>query len=685
MLQKLRIQNAWVHKDRTFEFAPGHTLITGRNGKGKTLIPELIQYALWGSKALRGAADDYKKVIVDLWFHMKGRDYHITRSGSKCVLETGGEAIAKGVKFVNAAIANLFGYDYQVFQVSNAANQGSIELLGTMKPMERKRMVDQTIGLNILDVLETTISDELKALRPKLQAKQEALKPLVKPVEPEGYGDVGALEVAATAMRKRMETLAVLKKQAETPIPTVTPWCPTGHEQDLDGLVEAEERFKVDMTQRKDSEKQLSKLPPEAVRAELHARDSEYSALRAVMTNNASIRRDKAHLEKAIGQTPRTLDYDQAKLDYYNEQAALRKRFAEYQTLLDSQHELVCPNCDHHWHEEDPRLKAYADLPEGYSKEEIPNNAGLKKMQADLNAVLAAKPLFDALDGLEAEAPEEQAVILQIEAARVEHGKWEAAEPVRELRAQLRARLAQPALESKATLIAEIQASIRAGEEHTRQSVRAKEVLEQVETVKLAIQQFPEDLEHQYRNLSAKIVMSSNYDAEVKRYDKDHEDWCLLNQEIVSLEADSDSLVGARTAIFDTRTDVKGYLLPSLNSVASRLVSEMTAGELSDIVVDEEFEVRVMVHDESGSSVKNLDTLSGAGKAVANLALRLALGQVLTNSVFPVVMLDEIDASCDDVRAQYISDCVARLAKSMGQVIVISHKPEIQAENRIEL
>jgi hypothetical protein len=45
--------------------------------------------------------------------------------------------------------------------------------------------------------------------------------------------------------------------------------------------------------------------------------------------------------------------------------------------------------------------------------------------------------------------------------------------------------------------------------------------------------------------------------------------------------------------------------------------------ERQSIVVDEEFDVTV-----DGQA---LDTLSGSGKAVANLALRLGLGQVLTN------------------------------------------------------
>jgi DNA repair exonuclease SbcCD ATPase subunit len=65
--------------------------------------------------------------------------------------------------------------------------------------------------------------------------------------------------------------------------------------------------------------------------------------------------------------------------------------------------------------------------------------------------------------------------------------------------------------------------------------------------------------------------------------------------------------------------------------------------ERQSIVVDEEFDVTV-----DGQA---LDTLSGSGKAVANLALRLGLGQVLINRVFSLFIGDEIDASLDVDRA----------------------------------
>ena len=58
-----------------------------------------------------------------------------------------------------------------------------------------------------------------------------------------------------------------------------------------------------------------------------------------------------------------------------------------------------------------------------------------------------------------------------------------------------------------------------------------------------------------------------------------------------------------------------------------------------------------------------------------NLSLRMALGQVLTNHVFPVFMADEVDASMRNERGQNVLDALYDMLKgSMKQIILISHR-----------
>jgi DNA repair exonuclease SbcCD ATPase subunit len=121
---------------------------------------------------------------------------------------------------------------------------------------------------------------------------------------------------------------------------------------------------------------------------------------------------------------------------------------------------------------------------------------------------------------------------------------------------------------------------------------------------------------------------------------------------------------------------VKQFLVPSLNRVASILLSQMTGGTRTTVMIDEEFEIMI--------DGQPLNTLSGSGKAVANLAIRIALGQVLTSKVFPIFMADEIDAAMDQERSNFTTDCLRGLSSVISQVILVTHKRP-DADNYVEM
>jgi DNA repair protein SbcC/Rad50 len=60
------------------------------------------------------------------------------------MLFRGAEEIAVGVRPVNAKIVQILGFGLEVFDVASVCNQGEIEKLGSMRPAERKRMVDSS-------------------------------------------------------------------------------------------------------------------------------------------------------------------------------------------------------------------------------------------------------------------------------------------------------------------------------------------------------------------------------------------------------------------------------------------------------------------------------------------------------------------------------------------------------------
>jgi DNA repair exonuclease SbcCD ATPase subunit len=156
------------------------------------------------------------------------------------------------------------------------------------------------------------------------------------------------------------------------------------------------------------------------------------------------------------------------------------------------------------------------------------------------------------------------------------------------------------------------------------------------------------------------------------RYHERRELWERAREEMALAQAQGDGWRRAQRALTILRGLVKGHLVPALSRVASHLLARMTGGQRSAVVVDQDFDVTV-----DGQA---LSTLSGSGKAVANLALRLGLGQVLTNNVLSLFVGDEIDASMDDMRAKNLGDCVHSLVGKISQIIHITHKSGVDAD-----
>lgn len=119
-------------------------------------------------------------------------------------------------------------------------------------------------------------------------------------------------------------------------------------------------------------------------------------------------------------------------------------------------------------------------------------------------------------------------------------------------------------------------------------------------------------------------------------------------------------------ALKECRHRIKQHIIPSLATVSSILLSQMTDGARSQINISEDFEIEV-----DGQPV---NTLSGSATSVTNLALRIALGQVLTKSVLPIFLADEIDADMDAVRVNATHDSLRKLSSSLDQVIIVTHK-----------
>jgi exonuclease SbcC len=84
------------------------------------------------------------------------------------------------------------------------------------------------------------------------------------------------------------------------------------------------------------------------------------------------------------------------------------------------------------------------------------------------------------------------------------------------------------------------------------------------------------------------------------------------------------------------------------------------------IIVDEDMNIT--------ADGQDVSTFNGAHATMINLALRLALGQVLVARVLPLFIGDEIDSDADEANAQAIADALMTCKDQLKQIVLISHK-----------
>jgi exonuclease SbcC len=123
-------------------------------------------------------------------------------------------------------------------------------------------------------------------------------------------------------------------------------------------------------------------------------------------------------------------------------------------------------------------------------------------------------------------------------------------------------------------------------------------------------------------------------------------------------------------AYTDLRTELNTQLRPELSDVAASFLSELTGMRYSELEIDANYDV-VLYEDGIPKPV-----ISGGEEDIANLALRLAISQMIaerSGQSFSMLILDEVFGSLDIQRQRDVIDVLRRLGDRFEQVILISH------------
>ena len=613
------------HFDRSIDFKAGMTGIVGPNEVGKSLCLEMIEFLLFGNKALRGAVGDYKHLKATGTVVIRGERYTIERTAKNAALGTETGPLAVGTKPVNALLLRILGYGLDVFRVANVANQGDAERLSKMLPTERKAMVDKLIGADQVEAIGAWCAEQALGLSREIAGLEAGLgaEP-VKPEKPEGYRPADELREEITTLRSLQDTItrgdAFLANEPVVPEVGEAPTLLS-----LETLTKADQvlglrTYDFDLEVAKTQEAAHTLWQQRKLFVDRYFPQPKVTQQQADdETTRLDLIRDLARLQQTpeilcpCGKPFTTADAEIARLQ------SLIYQFPAFPEGCDLETEREALR---RWWPQGKVAEGWAavcDAPEAAEPEHDPRDAKgavhideVLKALAELGVSTMSRAEIQALAG---ELRAYQAVCAARDGCAARHAEWE--------------------LSARATRTA----------------------------VSLARKAFSADRLMQTEQLLSAVTI---YDAQLATYQRSFLDWAQGRDRLTDLRRELASWRNGKQAMNDLRADTKTYLVPALSRVASHMLGQMTGGARGRIVVDEDFEIQV--------DGQPLNTLSGSGKVCANLAVRLGLGRILTNGVFPVFMGDEMDASMDADRAGHLHDALCALEGKLTQILVITHK-----------
>lgn len=708
MLHQIALKNTPKHHNKTFKFTEGLNLIRGENESGKSSILEYIDFALHGSDALRLPVSFYPNNLnVVLHLTINGVEYIINRTPKKAELFISGSEspIASGTKPVNAEIRKVLGYSRNVFLVSNYSSQDSINYISTLKPAERKRTIDNVVGLTAVETVIAEHKTELTFLN-RQQGMVQAQE-VLEPNKPKGFKQTNTADLIDScnkqilAYQNEVAVQESLKEQHNN-LEKNKPVKLTG--LNLSGFIEGltEQKIAETNSQISSLSKQLISVKQELSSLKEVVKPQEPSKAKIIpnLTDDYvfKLRRKRQELTTTLDfVTKELLNTIQIKHGYsvlHIEETKKQENLYQDWLALKKLKASGSVNCNHCGNTvflaQESISTHYAHVPEVVepvvksSTEMEKHNAFVIEQTEKRNKLKGEKYQLEAkLASFNQEHPTENQIVEHLEAVSA-YTTFEKADVEYKHYLERKKNLENQCVELEKALNPYRSWYSNEQIEHHRLACKNMELqqkneqsIQQWQITKDSLKEYiGEDLVNQKRNHILKLQQ------DVKGYIENRDSWSTYEQDLnkfnswktqldeVKKEVDSEKLQIETLNLYKQK--IKTAILPSVNAVASQWLNRMSEGKHSKIELTDSMDILV--------NGEPIEALSISGRALGHLSLRMALGQVLTNHVFPVFMADEVDASMRNERGQKVLDALYDTLKgSMKQIIMISHR-ELEVE-----
>ena len=678
ILKSLTLVNFRKFKNSTIDFPDGVTGVVGLNGVGKSTIFEAIAWVLYGPVAARTSADQIKRqgslttdpCRVEIEFIFEDKNYRIVREmkgknlTASATATVNGKIAATSAESVTIFTQKKLGMDFKSFFTSIFAKQKELNALSTMIASERRPLILRMLGIDSLDEVVKEINSDKREKDNLLNRLNQSL------LDENGKEKIDIFKEEIKNFEKQREEFDKIIKKSKEKILSL--------KKELKIL---ENRY---LNSKKDYEK-------------INEKKETLAEKKTLFESKKRFQEEIKSLKEKISERQKLIDKEKKKLDSFKDLnmdiRSTEKRLNEIDTKIEKSVR---------------KIEQKKTLSERIKKDiddiEL-KQKNIEKLGPDAKCPTCERVLSSQHDVLlkkfdiQKKKFQKELVTFSNEIKKEQENKDKSSREQQAL--QKKISYLQNQLREKERINATvINISAELKREKAEMENKDKELkkigaltfdLKQFETTKKQVEVLYKKYQSSLEVLGEKKddLASLNLDLEKKEGEKK-----LIFQDIKNLKDKVSQIKEFKKQIKDEkktvhylgmlseimtsfRTNLISRIRPTLSSYSSDFFERLTNGKYTELELDENY--NLLVYD-SGNAY-SIERFSGGEEDLANLCLRLAISEVITEragGVFNFIILDEIFGSQDMYRRQNIMKALNGLSSKFRQIFLITHVDDVK-------
>lgn len=678
ILKTLSLKNFRKFKNATIDFPDGIIGVVGLNGVGKSTIFEAIAWVLYGPVAARTPADQIRRggvassetCRVELDFIFEENNYRIFREMAGKNLTTtatatvNGKIAATGAETVSKYIQKKLAMDFKSFFTSIFAKQKELNALSAMVASERRPLILRMLGIDSLD-------DVIKEIKSDKKEKDVLIERLSSDlVDENGKDKIDIYKNEIKNLELKKEEIERLTKKSEERIQTLKNEI-INSEKDCTNAKKEYEKInekKEKLTERKALFEDKNELQEEIkdlndkIKERRTAIEKEKKKLEAFKDLEENIKSTETRLDEISSNIEKFVK----KIEQKNTLITLlKKNISDINSKKKNIEKLgpnaKCPTCERVLSDQhDVLLKKFEDEKRKNQKEIVSFTDEIKESQEEKDRLSREQQAFlkkrNYLNNQMMEKEKIETTISNI-SFELKREKNEIENKEKELK-----KIGVVIFDLKEFETVKKQVEIFYKKCQSSLDIVSKKKDDLTE-LKLNLEKRESDkklLSQEIKNLRDKILEIEEFKKQIKDEKKTVYYLGRLNDVMSSF-----------------RTHLISRIRPTLSSYSSDFFERLTDGKYRELELDEDY--NLLVYD--NGTAYSIERFSGGEEDLANLCLRLAISEVITEragGTFNFIILDEIFGSQDTFRRQNIMKALNGLSSKFRQIFLVTHIDDIK-------